>query len=409
MRGRRVVAENAGVDLERVVCLYPLEYLDDGDEVTVGRLDVDSYAVLPKDGAELVRRLAEGMTPREAADWYSGAYGESVDVGDLLDTLDELGFIRSDARSATESLSGETRSVRWQRLGRALFSFPAWVCYGALTVGAVVAMARSPQLVPHYRNIFFTKSFTIVEVVLFFGQFPLLLIHEAFHALAGRRRGIRSRLSIGRRLIYIVFETSLDGLVMIPRRRRVLPIMAGMLADVVVLAVLTLSASVAIDDTGTPALFGRVCLALAYTTLLRLSWQFYFYLRTDLYVLFATALGCVDLHDVAKGVLRNAFRRSLGRPALDESSWHPTDRRVARWYAWLMLAGYLGTIVVFLVAVLPTAYHLFSGVLSRFFGGAATSGELLDSAVFVGLNLTQILLVVLLAGRDRRRKTTTHK
>jgi hypothetical protein len=397
-----VVAENAGDDLERAVCLYPLTYLDDGDEVTVGRLDVDSYAVLPKDGAELVRRLAEGMTPREAADWYSGAYGERVDVGDLLNTLDELGFIRA---TPAESLPDKTPSVRWQRLGRALFSFPAWVCYAVLAVGGIVAMARSPQLVPHYRNIFFTKSFTVVEVVLFFGQFPLLLIHEAFHALAGRRLGIRSRLSVGRRLIYIVFETSLDGLVVVPRRRRVLPIMAGMLADVVVLAVLTLSAGA-----GSTTLFGRVCLALAYTTLLRLLWQFYFYLRTDLYVLFTTALGCVDLHNVAKSVLRNAFRRALGRSVLDESLWHPTDRRVGRWYAWLMLAGYLGTVVTFLVAVLPTAYHLFSGVLSRFFTDAATSGELLDSAVFVGLNLAQILLVAILAGRDRRRrKTTTQK
>jgi hypothetical protein len=404
-----VVAENAGGDLERVVCLYPLAYLDDGDEVTVGRLDIDSYAVLPKDGAELVRRLSEGMTPREAADWYSGVYGESVDVGDLLNTLDELGFIRPDAQSETTEKvpPSEMPSVRWQRLGRALFSFPAWICYGVLTVGAVVAMTRSPQLVPRYRNIFFTESFTVVEVVLFFGQFPLLLIHECFHALAGRRLGIRSRLRIGRRLIYVVFETSLDGLVLVPRRRRVLPIMAGMLADVVVLAVLTLSASVANEDAGIPTLFGRVCLALAYTTLLRLLWQFYFYLRTDLYVLFTTALGCVDLHSTANGVLRNTFRRLLRRPVLDQSSWHPTDRRVARWYVWLMLVGYIATIVIFLVAVLPAAYHLFGGLLGRFFGGAATSGELLDSAMFVGLNLVQILLVVTLAGLDRRRRQAT--
>jgi hypothetical protein len=381
--------------LDRSVALHPLTYLADGDEVTVGRMDIDSYAVLPADGAALVRRLATGVTPREAATWYQETYGEQVDILDMLGALDELGFVRADGQP-----SADDTPVRWQGLGRAVFSAPAWVCYGLLVLAALVAMIRSPALVPRYQDLFFTKSFTVVELVAFVGQFPLLLVHEGFHTLAGRRLGLRSRLSIGHRLYFIVFETALDGLVTVPRRQRILPIVAGMVADVLVMAVFVLVAA------GTQSIVGRLCMALAYGTLLRLIWQLYFYLRTDLYILATTALGCVDLHTAANGVLGNAVRRLFGRPLLDESSWHPTDRRVARWYAWLMLAGYLATIGTFVIVAVPTGYRFLSGVLGRFFTHGSGFGELLDSGVFVGLNVAQILVIVALKIRDRRPRTS---
>jgi hypothetical protein len=381
-------------DLDRVVALHPLTYLADGADVTVGRTDIDSYAVLPADGAALIRQLADGLTPRAAVDWYRDTYGEQVDIRDMLGALGELGFLRT----ADEPAPAPLAPVGWQRLGRALFAPAAWFCYGLLVVAAVVAMVRSPALVPHYQDLFFTRSFTIVELATFFGQFPLLLIHESFHALAGRRLGLRSRLSIGRRMYFVVFETSLDGLVSIPRRKRILPIMAGMLADVLVMAALVLVADFS------DGVVGRLCLALAFGTVLRLIWQFYFYLRTDLFILFTTALGCVDLHTVAKGVLGNAFRRLTGRPVLDESGWHPTDRRVARWYAWFMFAGYVTTIGTLVIAVVPIAYRFLSGVLGRFFTHGSTFGDLLDSGLFVGINVAQILVIVTMTVRDRRRQ-----
>lgn len=60
----------------RVLRLHPLSYLDEGDEVVVGRTDTDSYGLFPADGAELVRRLEEGMAVPDAAAWYESRYGE---------------------------------------------------------------------------------------------------------------------------------------------------------------------------------------------------------------------------------------------------------------------------------------------------------------------------------------------
>ncbi|MEO3807431.1 hypothetical protein ABGB17_00365 [Sphaerisporangium sp. B11E5] len=393
-------------DPDRPLLLHPLVHLVDGDEVTVGRRDTDSYAIFPPDGAALVRRLEEGATPREAAAWYADTYHENVDIDDVIGALAELGFLRAPEDPPPASGPAADAPVRWRRLGVALFSPFAWVVY-AVTIGwALVAMVRRPDLVPNYQNVFFTDYYTVIQVTLFIAAVPQLLLHEAFHALAGRRLGLRSSLSIGRRLYFIVLETSLDGLVAVPRRKRYLPIVAGMLADVVVIAACTIAADLSRTPGGEFTLAGRFCLAFAFAILLRVLWQFSFYLRTDLYVLVSTVLRCVDLDTTAKRLLRNRVNRLLRRHdrLVDESRWHPADRRAARWYSWLIVAGYTVSLATFVWAVVPLLYTMGVAVLSRFVDDHATWAELLDSTIFAGFILIQLAVLGVLALRDRLRR-----
>ncbi len=229
----------AQLDLDRPLRLHPLTYLEEGDEVTVGRADTDSYGLFPPDGAALVRYLEAGNSPRAAAQWYREQYGEEVDVEEFLDVLEELDLLVPDGEEAAAA-----QTVGWQRLGRALFSPLAWLGYALLIGGAIAAVVRHPALGPSYNHLFFTRSsLTLLTLGIVLGQIPFLLLHESFHALAGRRLGLNSKLSIGRRFYYVVFVTSLDGLVAVPRRKRYLPMLAGMLLDVLVLAALTLGAA----------------------------------------------------------------------------------------------------------------------------------------------------------------------
>ena len=122
-------------------------------------------------------------------------------------------------------------------------------------------------------------------------------------------------MHISRRFYYAVYETRLDGLVSVPRRERYLVILAGLVADVLVVATLIL---VAAATGGTPR---GLCLALAFTTVPRIMWQFLFYLRTDVYVLLTTVLGLDDLDGAARQRLRRLLRRGgRGRSALRRSA-----------------------------------------------------------------------------------------
>ncbi|GIE91013.1 hypothetical protein [Actinoplanes regularis] len=388
------------IDLDRAVTMPPLVYLDEGDEVTVGRPDTDSYAVLPADGAELVRRLADGMTPRAAARWYAEAFGADVDIEEFLADLAELNLAEVGPQPVPAPAP-----VRFQRLGRLLLAPPALLGYGLIVLAAVVMAARHHDLAPGYGHLFFTPYFAVVEIGLFLGQFPLMLLHESAHVLAGRRLGLRTRVSVGFRFYYFVLQTEMDGLVAVPARKRVLPMVAGVGTDLVVASLLTLIAAALRGPGGSQPLLGRLALALAFTTLLRVVWQFYFFLRTDLYYVVSLVLGCVDLHGTAKAMLRNRFWRLRRRPdrLVDGSAWHPRDVRAGRWYAAFMVAGYGLSALMLVVAVLPAAYHFVSGVLGHLNGSAGVRG-VADAAAFLGLNLLQLALVATLAVRARRSR-----
>jgi hypothetical protein len=365
--------------------LHPLTFLEDGDEVVIGRRDIDSYAYFPPDGAALVRRLGEGRPPAEVAAWYRETYGEAVDIDEIVATLRELGFVRDvDAPPAVE------RPLRWQGVGRALFSPLAMALYATAIVAAAVACLRDPGLLPAAGHVRFTDSLLIAGLTLFFGQIALTLVHESFHVLAGRRLGLNTSVRISRRLYYVVFETRLDGLVSVPRRQRYLVILAGLLADVLVVCALI---GVAATTSGTAH---GLCLALAFTTLPRIMWQFFFYLRTDVYYLATTALGLDDLDGAARQRLRELARR-----APSDRSFSERDRRAAGWYAPLMVAGYALSVTMLVLVVVPLAAHFFGPAL-RWLSGEPAGSQVLGSAVLLGITLFELSLAFAVALRERR-------
>jgi hypothetical protein len=392
--------DRAAPDREGPLAFHTLTFQPDGDEVTVGRLDEGSFVVLPADGAALLRQLVDGRTPEQAARWYLATYGEPVDVADFVGDLAELGFLRA----AGEEPPPAPAPVRWRRLGRAVFSPTGAVLYLALLACWSIAMVRSPDLVPGYRHLFFTHYMSLLVLTMFVAQAPLILLHEAAHALAGRALGLPSRLSVGRRLYYVVFQTTLDGLVAVERRKRVLPILAGMLTDVGVLAALTLFAAATRGSGGGFSPAGGVALGLAYSTVLRLLWQCFFFLQTDVYYLVVTVLGCVDLQTTARQLLANRWARLRGRDAPhDPRDWHPRDRSAARWYSVLMAAGYALALTALAVNLPPivtralrTVVANLSGDLSRHWTGLA------DSVLFLLMAVGELTVAGVLFLRERR-------
>jgi hypothetical protein len=326
-------------------------------------------------------------------------------MGEFLEVLDELDLVLREGQAPT------TITVRWQRLGNALFSPAAWACYAALVVAALVTMIRQPYLLPTYNHLFFTRSSLLVLTLgIVFGQLPFQLLHEAYHALAGRRLGLNSTLRIGHRFIYVVFETSLDGLVAVPRRKRYLPMLAGMGIDVLSLAALILAAAAlhpaSPGGSDARAVAYRFLLATAFGVVLRFAWQFYFFLRTDLYYLATAVLGCNDLQTAARQMLWNRVWRVLRRPGrlADESAWTPRDASAARWYSWLLLAGYGWLLFIIVTVLVPAAVRLTRQSVHDL-ALASSPLRAADVLAFLVLNFWQPAVAAALAiwGLTRRR------
>ena len=377
---------------------HPLTFLVEGEEVTVGRADQTEYIVLPADAAALLRRLSDGCTIEAAAEWYAVTYGEPVDVPAFVADLDELGFLKRDGEPPVVAAP-----VRWQGVGKAVFGPFGAVAYLALLGCWIGACVRTPQLLPHPHNLFFTHYMSIMVVALFLGQLPLVLLHEAAHTLAARRLGLRSRLSVGRRFYFVVFQTTMDGLIGVPRGKRYLPILAGMLFDAGAIAALSLLADAGRDAAGQFDGPARFLLATAYVAWLRLLWQLWIFLQTDLYYLVVTVCGCTDLHATAQQRLHNQFRRLTGRPpAHDPADWHPRDRSVSAWYSWVVVAGYVACLASVLTSVLPVMSRLATNVIRAFTDHAHRSpASVLDSAVLLAMFSGEFGLAGFLYLRER--------
>ncbi len=380
------------------VLFHPLTFIEERDGITVGRADIESYALLPEDGVALLRRLADGATAEEAAVWYERTFGESVDMADFLDTLRDLGFVRE----AGEAVA-EPPKLRFQTAGRIMFSRPAWVVHLALLAAAAVVMVRHAELRPHAHNVFFTSSLIAVQVGVALFQSPAVLWHEWFHLLAARRLGLASRMSLGRRFYYVVVETQLDALRSVPPRRRYLPMLSGMLADLLLFSVLVLLA--AGDLSGGLSWPGRLALAVAYTVLLRLAWQFYVFLRTDLYYVITTALGCTDPHAATRAYLRERFRRlpRVGPSDWRTGDWAPRDRAVAPWFALITVGGVTAMLVTVSLWTAPLIWQFAHHVGSGLAGGGTGDPHFWDSVGSLLLLSLEIVVLPLYAGRNRKR------
>lgn len=393
--------------IDATLLFYPLTFVPDAPDIIVGRKDIDSYAAFPEDGVELLKQLQAGSNLEDAAAWYQERYGESINIQDFLETLHDLQFLRVSGEEAKPTQPALLTTV-WQWLGRAAFSPLAWIMYTGIFGYCLFLMLRFPYLRPSYSDLFFSPYLVALELGLFLGQFPGILFHEGFHVLAGQRLGISSRLSIGRRLYFIVFETNLDGLWSVPRKARYLPFLAGMLGDVLWFSFLMIIAGWTYNPANPYAFPGAFCLALAFSTMLRFVWQFYFYLQTDIYYVFTNLLRCIDLQQTTKLYIGNRFYRLFGRTdkIQDEEEWHPRDRQVARWYVFFFGAGYLFALgTLFLVGV-PSAIRIFSGIIQHLFIHAAFNASFWDACVFLLLNALQVAIVtgLFLRGYRARRK-----
>lgn len=391
---------------DEVLSFYRLSFQVDGDEVVVGRPAGDNFGVFPADGAALLRHLQRGASLREAARWYEEEFAEAVDMTAFVTHLDELGLLRQ----ADDPPDPDGSQPRWQGVARFVFSRPAALLCACVVALAIAGCFRHPNLVPARHDVFFSRSLLIVELTVLVGQVPLTLVHELAHLLAGRRLGVASRIRMGHRLTVVVFETVLDGLVLVPRRRRYLPLAAGVLADVVMMGVLVDAAWLLRDLGPRASLPMSICLALAFTTLPRILWQLFFFLRTDGYYLLATALRCDDLDAAGRDVVRQWWCRHAGgiarlvtpraaRSAMLPPDRSPRDRQAGRVFAPFLVAGYAVFLATFVVVVLPLAWHFGDRIVEGFSRGGVWRW---DAAGVLVLNLGEPVAARLLAWRERR-------
>ena len=395
----------------RTVALHPLTFVDEGDEVVVGRADIESYAVLSTDGAAVLRHLGDGMTPAQVASWYQQTYDEALDIADFLVQVEELGFLREDPptdpqagpQPHTKQAAASDELLRFQRTASLVYSRGGALVAAIIVAAAVWSMVTKPETRPTATHVFFTSYLVLIPLVMLAVELPLMYVHELSHVLAGRRVGIKSRVGVGRRLYFVVFQTTLTGVYSVPRRQRYLIFLAGMITDAMVLCTLVLIGAATLD--GPARLIGRIAVAAAYFTAIRFVWQFLFFLETDMHHVLSSLLKITDLKGMTLSVLRARLRRRPINP-----SYTPHERAVLRWFAPATVIGIAATLCGGLVTIGPLVVT-YIGRVAEGVGTGAASTQFWDAVISLAMIIGQFSLVAALAlgGRAKTRAAARNR
>jgi putative peptide zinc metalloprotease protein len=346
------------------VLLRPLSItVSEDDSFMVGDLARGEFIQVPPIAVTVINALRSGQAVADVAAEARRAAGQDVDVIEFVETLVDCGFVAAVdgvpvPGTGPELTDGGQVGATLARLARPLYSAPAWAVYGVLFCCCLALLTAVPWFRPHYDQLFFLPGPVLSIVVLTVITAPIAMLHELAHWLGARLEGVPARITLSRRYYLMVFQTDLSALWAVPRRRRFGPLLAGMALDVVVIsALLGARASQFLGWWHPQPFLARLLAALVVALVITVSLQFVVFLRTDIYAVLITGLGCVNLTRISRLRMARAYRRLTAAEEREFAVASRRDRDISRWYCWVQLGGALIAAWNFAVFFLPSLLH----------------------------------------------------
>ena len=375
---------------ETTVSVPKFSRQQEGEEVVIGNPMTGIFVSVSPDVVELLDLLAAGKTLGQISDLYLESTGVTPDLEDLLTLLQMKGFVQPSttgvpAIEAQAVAGGQPRyhfGTLSQSLAHFLFSGPVLTAQALLVGLALAALIHYPALMPVPADLVFFEhraySWTWLTAFTYAGIF----LHEMAHLVAARSVGVKSRMAISHRMWYLVAETDLTGLWSVPRRQRYLPMLAGMITDATVTALLIL---VMFAEQQHFVSFSPLTLhllrSMVFTNLMRVFWEFFLFVRTDIYFIAVTFLNCKNLLVDTRDYLNNQMSRLItGIRRVDQSNIPPAEHRAIRGYAVLFLIGRAWAFTTLFWVTIPVCIGYWGSLIPALRAGYhANPSEFLDS------------------------------
>jgi putative peptide zinc metalloprotease protein len=403
---------------DAVLTVLPFTQQKEGDEVIIGRPETNVFLAVPPEAVEILTELSRGQSIGSVSDSYQRKYGEVPDLDDFLELLEAKGIVSSgaakngagDVRTATKPAGKAPRyhfSNLPQSLAQRIFSKPVLFVSLAIVVFAAYLCAVHPGLAPRTNDLYFPDYRALSWLILLLASYATLFIHEMAHLVAARALGVSSRLGISHRLWYLVAETDLTGLWSVPKEKRYLPMLAGVIVDAVSGSLLLL---LVYADQAHGQLFSpfaiRLMRAMAFTYLMRIAWQCLLYIRTDFYYVIAAFFNCKSLMRDTETYLRNRLSRFIPKiRKVNQSSIPAAERRVIAAYSFLWVGGRIAAVVLLCIVTIPLAIRYIRSLGEAFrIGFSANPSNFLDALLLAVYFLVPTIAGFILWARSMMRR-----
>ncbi len=207
-----------------------------------------------------------------------------------------------------------------------LFAKPLLVIYAGLGLLALVGPWFGSNFQPNYNDFFWHQRLSYSLATFFLLSWILGLSHEYAHYLTAKHFKITSQLSLSNRLMFLTLQTEYQNLHQVKSWQRVLIYAAGIISDLLVIGLLN---GIIIINGVTPLI--KQALLIEW---LGISWQFLFFMRTDIYFIVRELTGVDNLFIHSKNYLRHLFTHTT--PPTHTSS---QQKIIVSSYAVFMLIG----------------------------------------------------------------------
>jgi hypothetical protein len=378
--------------------VFPFTRVAEGEDIVIGRPSVSAFLSVSRDIVAMLDWLDEGKSLAETRALYEQAIGDAEGLPEAIEALASRGFLIPESvggppGSGEGSLDDRPSGTALHPLlgiASALYGPQGLaVQFGLLALASALLWLDS-GLIPNVRALFFDKNVTLTSLAVIALSLGTLSFHEIAHMAAAWRKGVRSRLGVSHRLWIPVVETDLSGLWSLPRGERLLPILAGPLADGVFCAMVVI------------LLFGErrgwiqfsgvadtVLEAILTISALRILWQCLLFVRTDFYYALAHFLRCRNLIADTERYLAGLARFVVGLAATPDLSRLPlNERRAVRSYSVLWMLGRLMALVFLVRVQIPLLLHYVGLFLSTVAGRPSRSlYDLIDRLIMASFVL----------------------
>jgi len=219
--------------------LRPLTVVAEHEEYVVGDPATGRFFAIPLLGVRVLDGLRTGRTIGEAAADAS-TQEASVDALDFARTLLLAGFVTKVDEQQVHAAGGIAEVLEFNavagRIGRLVFSRPMVAMSGLLLALIMGTFIVVPIMRPRFEDLFVHPEPAVSFGIVFGLSIGTGIMHELCHWWAARSLGVRARIRLSRRLYIPVMETDVSGLWSLPAQVRYGPFLAGMVFDVLTLA-----------------------------------------------------------------------------------------------------------------------------------------------------------------------------
>ncbi|MGM7721180.1 PqqD family protein [Metabacillus sp. Hm71] len=384
---------------DSVVQMHHLQQRPENEEeVLIGRPDIGQYIILPLIAIDIIALLNEGRTIGEVEKIASDRMGEFVDVLDFTkDLVSEYQLVHQiDGKVVNEKLELKGHFSWISQRTSQFFLNPLTFAFltAAFVFGLLVCIWNS-KYIPVYSDFFLSSSLVSSLAAGMILSWVLLFLHELAHLMASRSVGVPSRIGISHRLVFLVAETDMSNIILLPAKKRYKPIFAGMAVDGGMFGIGVLL--LLLHDVGFLALPSAVIMLIKFcnlNALFSLAFQLMFFMETDVYYAFTTKFKCKNLLHNSRLYIRKCLNL-MKEHQLEEWEYIDKDeKKIVKGYSWFYLIGVCWAIAFFLFYVLPLTFTFVSDAIVQTFNSEMISWNFFDGIIILLLSLIEFALLI---------------